>query len=372
MHTWNVCKTCNSKLGENIDIFLSDHVFCVFQRHLYDLRGQSKKRPKTPMEGVFEGEDGEKYSLEFVNGKFEAHMLPKFTKNEDGSVFLTIDPRDIGISEALIKRYAKRNNVSIKSINKSEIKHREAPRINVPLSIDILSFKLSIVKIAYEFTVTLYPELLKDSLIGKIASLLEKGDVANLNEIDIVGDGFEDIMPKIFGDFINFANPKRHYIFVTNLEGSLYCFVKLFNVFFCGVKLSNESHSFFDLPIIAINDFEKRDVLLLRLDELAEEVNEFEGLTFKFMGSEEIYDTYPKPVLLTLGGTPQLFFQSGCYAGTLSQIMSKMTEEEVNTDISNGIQTSEYYINGKYGMMTIDGDCLIIDKIISKSKITKI
>lgn len=49
MHTWNVCKSCNSKLGQNVDPLLTNHYLIQWERYFHKLKGESGKEvPKSP------------------------------------------------------------------------------------------------------------------------------------------------------------------------------------------------------------------------------------------------------------------------------------------------------------------------------------
>ncbi|MDE6287226.1 MAG: HNH endonuclease [Muribaculaceae bacterium] len=374
MHTWNVCKTCNSRFGEDVDTLLTDHDLISFQRHQHRLRGQSKQIPASPLEGTFQGDDGEKYRVEYNDGKFEAHPFPKFIEEGRGHLTLSIDPRDLKKADDMIKKYCRRKHYKIDETQRrvSPVYERPAPEVTVNLHIDIMRFRLAIVKIAYEFAATLFPDLLHDETMTRIADILHDAAFDRLGELVFIGNGFNNLMPMILGDFVDFDNPKRHYIFLTNLDDGLYCCVKLFNTFFLGVKLSDKVYNAADNAILAINDFEKHQYDLYTLEELADKVNAFSGVSFILSGSKSETTKFPEPVCCTPDGECLLFTTPELCAGPVTLIMSRIPEAEVSTSIENGISTTTYEIGGRLGFLTQSGKLLPLDSIISRSRITKI
>lgn len=374
MHTWNVCRTCNSKFGNDVDTLLTEHSLIALQRHLHQLRGQSRQRPISPLEGTFPGEDGEKYRVDFNDGRFEAHSFPKFTDDGEGHVTLTIDARDINKVDNMIDKYCRRKKYKVdKSHPRKYTTHeRPAPEVTVEMQVDISRFRLPIVKIAYEFAATLFPDLLPDVTMTRIADILHNLAVDRLDELTFIGNGFEDIMPMFLGNCVDFNNPKRHYIFLTNLDDGLYCCVKLFNTFFLGVKLSEHVYEPVDNGILAINDFEKHSYSIYTLEELIDATSSFIRVTFILTGSADEIDCLPEAVCCTPDGTLLLFLTPALYVGPITGIMQRMPEAWVDTTIKDDISTTTYNIAGRFGFRTRSGNLLRLDSIISRSRISKI
>lgn len=126
------------------------------------------------------------------------------------------------------------------------------------------------------------PSYLSDINAINISSILSEAEVSRLSEIEFGGNGFEDIFPQMFGHVIDFSNKKRHYILLLNLNGQLWCFVKLFNVFCIGIKMSDKPYVEANEKIIAINDFQKQDFDLFTLEELITSTQRFESIGCRF------------------------------------------------------------------------------------------
>lgn len=373
MHTWNVCKACNSHLGDHVDSILTQHEFIAFQRHIHNLRGQSRRRAKTPLEGVFKTENGTKCKVEYRDGKFETHLLPTFVEG-NGKITLSLDPKDINKADKIIQKYCTHRKYKIIPSEKeiSEIKEMPSPSVSIRMSIDLIRFRLPIVKIAYEFTVSLLPDLISDPTMILVAEILHSADIERLNELVYIGDGFEDIAPHVWGDFIDFSNTKRHYIFLVNIDNGLYCCVKLFNTFFLGVKLSNKSDVSLPLPIIAVNDFGNNTVSIYNIEELVAATNSFKGIYYLFKGNTEESNKLPEPVLFAPNKEPLLFLTPQICIGTLPEVMALTPENNISTSIVKDVSITRYHFNGRVGFLNKENGLLLIDQVISRSQISKI
>lgn len=376
MHTWDVCKTCNSKLGELVDSPLNNHSLITLNRHVHSLRGQSGQRPKTVLEGTFTGDDGHRYRLEFDNGVLTPHKLPEIS-HSDAGIHLSIDPRDLPKVDEIIGRYCRRHNLKTDPTTRKTSQVVESPsqHFNIPVSIDIAGFRLALVKIAYEFAATLFPELLDDPEMTHIAGVLHRADHARIDELDASG-AFHDIFPQMFGSMIDLSQKTRHYIALINLDGKLYCCVRLFSLMFMVVKLSDSPLRQPYMPIIAINDFGKHNLELYNIAELAKKTSRYLYTTYIFTGET---DERPRPdvaLATDMHGHLMLFTPKGQPIGNIKYVLSCMPEEMVETAIDlsgpDEISITSYKIDGNAGFVTADGQIMLIDRIISRSAIQKI
>lgn len=271
MHTWNVCKSCNSKLGQNVDPLLTNHYLIRWERYFHKLKGESGKDVPNPLIGTRTAEDGEKYRVADDGGIITPHVIQKFSIAPDGkTVKLTIDPKDKDKADEMMRKYCERKGLKYnpQSISKSGTQKSPSPAFNIEIALDISHFRMGVLKIAYEFTCCLIPNYFKDALAVRISDILLKASVKRLDELQISSAFRDDIFPEIFGSVIDFTKKNRHYIFLTNLDGRLYCFVKLFDVFCIGVKMSDSTYQEANRQVIVINDFSSCDFNLYTLEEL--------------------------------------------------------------------------------------------------------
>jgi hypothetical protein len=70
----NVCRECNSKLGGNIDVLLTNNLIVEMKRTIYDLRGQSGKQPWALKEGCLkENQNHEFHMAHDKNGNIDRY-----------------------------------------------------------------------------------------------------------------------------------------------------------------------------------------------------------------------------------------------------------------------------------------------------------
>ncbi len=162
----NVCKSCNSRLGEKIEGPLSKNFFFKAYAYFNGIKGK-KDKLTNPLSGTYEHPEG---TLRF-NDDFSIHLIPNYqihAKDDGGFTFsVKADIKDINNIERevskSISRLAKKKG---KSINKKKldeqlkkicipsienIKLIEQPEITVRFSIDYDMIALLAIKIAYEF-----------------------------------------------------------------------------------------------------------------------------------------------------------------------------------------------------------------------------
>ena len=130
MHTWKVCKTCNSVLGEKIDTKLTDHEMMKWERYEHQLKGESGKDIPCPIEGTHFADDGKKYRIVKEADGFVTHCIPEIKKSSDGKqITLTIEPDEINSAEKIISKYCKRNGLGFDkdSLSASPVRQKPSP-----------------------------------------------------------------------------------------------------------------------------------------------------------------------------------------------------------------------------------------------------
>jgi len=153
----NVCKSCNSRLGDEVDILLTDHYLITLIRNALGIKGKSGIIPNPFREGVTE--DGQKVRMIISeDGKFLPQYVSRLSKITDNKVRLIIDSKDSKQLPDIIKKIFERRKVDITDkeiqeiIGKMKIESSQ-PTIQYDISINTLSYKKALVKIAYEMGV---------------------------------------------------------------------------------------------------------------------------------------------------------------------------------------------------------------------------
>ncbi len=74
-HCYQVCKDCNSILGDHVDVGLVESPLTRYERYSKKLKGQSNTIPN-PFDGTYTDDKGNKMRLELIDGTFVPHLIP--------------------------------------------------------------------------------------------------------------------------------------------------------------------------------------------------------------------------------------------------------------------------------------------------------
>lgn len=264
-HIKSVCSDCNARMGHTIDNKLTNHKFIEFQRHLFKIRGKSGQIPN-PFSGTLALKDNPDQKLHLVaaeEGKLKPRLLTNLkTRRTDGAISsfsLTIDKKDIKEKDKIIEKILVRNGIPKERIKMTEEHKSHKPWIEVKMVIDIRDFKLSLLKIAYEFAVDHIPEYFSDPKAKVISEILSRADFKAFDkQIKFIGDGFDKQIIEPFSHLIDFENRNHYLIIISDSEQGLICLINLYNIFTIGVLLSEKGDylSEQDAIIIGKNDIE--------------------------------------------------------------------------------------------------------------------
>ena len=272
-HIYSVCKDCNSKLGYQVDKHLLNNWFTDAKRNEHNLPGKSGKVPHPLIaEGTLE--DGRRVRMEKDE---EGHLYPYLIPDapvvsDDGrTIQFSVDSRDTKNIDKMVNAILKRKGWSGKKITmESSLQHVtiENPAVRIPFSIDVKSYILSLLKIAYEFTVDRCSSYFDDPMANLYSEILLSGDASRVDEINVLANYLLDkkfqILPQIIDN-----SAHRHILMLTEIKGQLVCQIKLFDVYGISILMSNQSYGFEgQKSIVAINDFEKHTCDIFSLEEI--------------------------------------------------------------------------------------------------------
>lgn len=276
-HIFNVCKACNSKMGEKIDSPLVNHKLTELYRFAQEIEGKKGSIPN-PFSGVLM-EDGspEVKARVDVNseGKLDVRYHPVIKLTEDvgvvQSIEITVDSKDEGIIDEILKKIIARKGIPELAIVKGE-RRREIRTggIGGRWEIDILKFKIGLLKIAYEFAVDSIPDFFLDADAKKISEVIMNADYDGVREYVKIGSGFQTEIFEPFADYLDLSS-KKHYLVLTHTEHGLLCLVKLHDLFSIGVVLSKSKFLDFTETIIGVNNIEAGNFRKLRMPDLITE-----------------------------------------------------------------------------------------------------
>lgn len=362
IHCYNVCKDCNSKLGEQVDKHLMNHFFIQGARHNHHLKGKKDAIPN-PLLGDAVLKTGEKVRVEEVNGVITPHLLPTapVISDDNRSFHVVLDKRDEKLIPSIAQKMYKKMGIKpgeFKIVSQREEHQLIQPVIEKQSIIDLKKFKIGILKIAYESCVQLFPEYENDPNGQLYAEILRTADLDRLDEVPFIGDGFQDPFELLLSKFLDYSNKKRHYIIFFTYGNELYCIVKLFDMFNQCLKMSSNSYLTDNNMVLFVNDFGKCGYEVLTMEELASKVSVFEERHYKFdkagmdymagLQSESTIGFYANRDGLNL-----VFNEAGRAVATEVQLLLSLPENRVvDSEIKDDSFTSTYHVpSGFYFML---------------------
>jgi len=154
-----VCKPCNDKLGHSVDTHLVNHGLVSLTRLVHGLKGKSGKVPNPFEKGVLSNDKTQKVRYEFTDaGKPKrTYLVPQLNinkKNNAVEVSFEIDESDRKKIPSILRKLAKRNNVSISEEQIEEALRTPCeefqPTIINSMQFDLDKYRKAILKIGYE------------------------------------------------------------------------------------------------------------------------------------------------------------------------------------------------------------------------------
>ena len=373
LHTWNVCKTCNSTFGDHIDKLLINQHLIKHERYKHKLKGQSNQIVDHPFTGVFKGEDGKQYKIEEKDGVLTPHIIgAKPTISEDGTqMSLTIDARDSKQIKGIVEKYCKRNKLQMPDkLPDFDVQKSPAPAIQVEFSLNFNELKLAMLKIAYEFTACLIPNYVSDRDGLIISDILREANPKRVAELEIGENILKDeFIQRIFGPYLEFTKDTRHYILLANVENKLICCVKLFNLFCTAIVMAHHVYDEIKEPIIVINDFGENGFEIYTLSELLLK-NSMTQELFKLI---EPYHTNLASWNMPMGfccdkeNRNLCFDLSGHYIGTIVDLLDRVPDNRIESVYEKTKVKSIFHIQGAVCFMLNISSMLMlvpIDEII--------
>ncbi len=292
IHCYKVCKDCNSRLGDHVDVHLLNHYLIKGARHVHKLKGKKGAIPN-PLTGDGVLNTGEKVRVEDVNGVATPRILPQSPEiaadNKSGTI--TVDIRDEKLIPAMQQKMLKKMGLKPGEVTLES--HREVHQIATPVvqmqaKVDLKRFKIGLLKIAYECCVEMFPEYENDPIGQKYADILHDvayevdGALNRLDEVLFEGNGLQDPLEPLFSQFIDYTNNKRHIIILFNHAGHLYCLVKVFEIFSQLIQMSSAPYLKEEDVRLFINDFSKHGFEQLTLAGLIEKIIEEKVSIYNF------------------------------------------------------------------------------------------
>lgn len=247
-HIYNVCRDCNSFMGEKIDGPLVNHKLTQLYRLENKMRGKSGSIPNPFSDSKICDENSNVTTIVKVDQSTgavytEYHSKPKYTtSNEKGisrlEVSVDVNNKHETVDSA-IKKFLHRNNIPRSAATIREEKIEEVSgHIDFKLELESSKFQIGLLKIAYEFATDVVPSYFLDEEAVQISKILRDADYASVERYFIPTPSFLDIYQSL-----NISNTV-HALLLFESDQGLFCIVKLGNIFNTTIQLSKNNNFF--------------------------------------------------------------------------------------------------------------------------------
>lgn len=260
-----VCESCNSRLGTNVDSYLTNHPLVKLLRINNALVGKKGKKIKF-FDGIeIDVNRGTMYRMKNNRPK----IMPRIVQSKAGQTMIEASNFEEGL--VYFKEKLKQKDCSDDKIESFcedayclEL-DTQAPVFRKEISIDFSLMALSATKMAYEYAyMILGEEYLNDSVAVFLKSELYKAILSEKHKVSpdnklakyvlfsICGNGVDELF-KVHRDEIKAnAIDSRHTVFLIRQDNFLYCMLNLFmtDTISFAVKISDDAEQYnIRLPI---------------------------------------------------------------------------------------------------------------------------
>lgn len=293
-HIYNVCKDCNSRLGDHVDKLLLNHWLIKAARYEKKLKGYKGHIPN-PLIGEGNLSTGEKVRMEQDDdGKMSVRLIPTAPEvSDDGKSFkIQVDAKDEKIIPKIRAKILKRHKIDEtkeRIVSDCQIVKIERPEVLMQFAIDLKSYRLGLLKIAYEFAADKIGRYIDDPIARLYASILHDGHPDRLDEAFFEGDAITNAHLGILEPIIDNSNTGRHILLLMNFHNKLYCLVKLFDKFCQVIRMSDSGYGEEGLVWMAMNDFVKHRCDFYNPADLASAITYRSFTTFKLKDEDQTY-----------------------------------------------------------------------------------
>ncbi|MHC1738813.1 MAG: HNH endonuclease [Ignavibacteriaceae bacterium] len=235
-----VCKVCNSHLGENVDAPMINSFPIEAKRQLLKLAGKKGYIPNPLENGFLSTDPNQKVKYIFKDGSPESlYVVPYFRyvkdENDNSTTQIILDKKDEHKIPEILDKIIKRASANGKPVELRNIQRYEGRldncRIQIKKQVNLIDWQRCIIKIAYEMAFRkLGVDYLNNPIAVRIRDLLkkEKIDYTDLREAKIQANIYfvNDINAIPFVD-----DPNCLYAVFFPIDGKLICFVRIFDVY---------------------------------------------------------------------------------------------------------------------------------------------
>lgn len=252
-----VCETCNGFLGHSVDSHLVNHLLIQQKRQMLKIPGRKGNIPNPLERGTLASDSSQKirYQFDKQGNPEKLYLIPNINGES-----ITIDIQDRDKLPSIINKILKRKGLAELSEDKIWAMAKEGsyslPEISVAHSVDMIQYKRSILKIAYELCFYwLGEKYLEDTQGEEIRrSLLDESDKSEwVKKYGIQGS----INLKGLSPIPNFWDnePNSHVSCILAVGNAIVCLIKIFDVFEGVIEVSKDREKYrgFEPKFISID-----------------------------------------------------------------------------------------------------------------------
>jgi hypothetical protein len=277
LHTYRVCSTCNSVLGDSVDAALCNHVLIVLRRAQLKLSGNSDYVPDALGAllgtGVLVDDPTKKVQIttNAETGKPELRMRYHATETQLGEGVIqrqiVIDAKDAGQLGTIVQRERKRAGfeplsekelqAQVATILANGVQTIEKPKLRHHPQVDLAKFRKGLLKIVYELAfIWLGDSYLDDPMAAKLRDvILSRSDEQAAGLRGSIDFGSESVPVRFW------AQEKDCHIAYCLVTGNdVGVCVKIFDIFSAVITVSEHKNSYFGKGI------ENSDMHFIHLD----------------------------------------------------------------------------------------------------------
>jgi hypothetical protein len=263
----SVCKKCNSYLGDHVDTHLVNHWLIQGIRQTLKIPGKSGKIPNPYEKAVLDSDPSQQVRCIFdVESILKPYMVTNIKKSvqNDGKVRyqIKVDKSDKekipGIINTILRRKGLPEFAREEIEKHSKVNVEPFPTLKKTFVIDTVQYQRAILKIAYE----LAWYWLGDSYLNDTTGVIIHNCMCDEGlKVDYYKKyTFKGRIKQINGSSfipLPFLNNEHnsHIAFLMELNGTIVCYIKVFNIFEGGITISDNVKNYprFEEKFIIIN-----------------------------------------------------------------------------------------------------------------------
>lgn len=269
IHSYRVCKVCNSELGQHVDNLLVNNFLVKFHRFLHKIPGKSGFIPNPLTAKSADGSDGHKYRLEEENGQIIPKLIPQKIEEKNGVIEIVSDEYGEKDVQKSVEKFCERNGFVLRETTKVKIPPPKDLHFNIQSTLNIDDFKLPFLKIGYEFAIEHIKDYFNDSYAVEVSKSLCNYDLSKMTINPFRSSCLNKNLNNILDNFIDNSKNNKHVILLDPTPKGLVCLISLFGQLSMLLFLSENDYTSCSDAITCVNELGKNPIEMTLTDVVA-------------------------------------------------------------------------------------------------------